>query len=59
MPFNEKTGKSKGFAFVTGPDPIPMELQKLSGIELFIEESTSKKKRLNPATIEISDTSDS
>ena len=26
MPFNEKTGKSKGFAFVTGPDPIPMEL---------------------------------
>ena len=42
MPFNEKTGKSKGFAFVTGPDPIFMELQKLTGIEFFIEESTSK-----------------
>ena len=49
MPFNEKTGKSKGFAFVTGPDPILTELQKLTGIEFFIEESTSKKKKIKPS----------
>ena len=33
MPFYEKTNKSKRFAFVTVPDHVFIELQKLNGIE--------------------------
>ena len=34
MPFNEKTGNSKEIAFVTAPNHVYIELQKLNGIEV-------------------------
>ena len=47
MPFNQKTGYSKGFDFLTAPEHA--ELQKLNGIKfhvnkMLIEEYISRKK---------------
>ena len=40
MPVNQKTGKNKGFAFITAPEHVYKELIKLNGIELNRKEIT-------------------
>ena len=63
IPFNEKTGKSKGFTFVTALDQIRIKLQKLNGIEFHgnkvLSQESTLRKRSNPVRTEISNTSDS
>ena len=48
MPVNQKTGKNKGFAFITAPERVYMELIKLNGIEfkgkeITIQDATSTR----------------
>ena len=52
MPLNQKTGKNKGFAFITVPKHAYIELIKLNGIEfkgkeITIEDATSTRPRTN------------
>ena len=52
MPVNQKTGKNKGFAFITAPERVYMELTKLNGIEfkgkeITIQDATSTRPRIN------------
>ena len=52
MPLNQKTGKNKGFAFITAPKHAYIELIKLNGIEfkgkeITIEDATSTRPQTN------------
>ena len=52
LPVNEKTGKSRGFAFISCPDHVCNELIKLNGINflescIIVEEATSTRSRVN------------
>ena len=42
MPVNQKTGKNKGFVFITAPGHVYIELIKLNGIEFKGEEITTQ-----------------
>ena len=49
---NEKTGKSRGFAFISCPDHVCNELIKLNGIDfletcIIVKEATSARSRVN------------
>ena len=55
LPMNEKTGKSRGFAFISYPDHECNELIKLNGIDflescIIVEEVTSTRSRVNQKT---------
>ena len=52
LPMNEKTGKSRGFVFISCPDHICNELIKLNGIDfletcLIVEEATATRSKVN------------
>ena len=52
MPVNQKTGKNKGFAFITVPERLYIELIKLNGIEfkgkeITIQDATSMRLQTN------------
>ena len=52
LPVNEKTGKSRGFAFISCPDHVCNELIKLNGINflescIIVKEATSTRSRVN------------
>ena len=52
MPANEKTGKSRGFAFISCPDHVCNTLIKLNGIDfleicIIVEEARSTRSRVN------------
>ena len=52
MPANEKTGKSRGFAFISCPEHVCNELIKLNGTDfletcIIVEEARSTRSRVN------------